>query len=97
MNDREGQTPPILAHKHPDEPFAFTPESLLREARRQKGAEAVAVPKVYRGAHAVTATCPGDRRAFGSGCQSHQYVACRRIFAERFGLAGHVGVRGRHG
>lgn len=46
MNDREGQTPPILAHKNPDEPSAFTPESLLREARRQKGAEAVAVPKV---------------------------------------------------
>ena len=46
MTEREGQTPPILAHKHPDEPSAFTPESLLREARRQKGADAVAVPKV---------------------------------------------------
>lgn len=46
MTEREGQTPPILAHKHPDEPSAFTPESLLREARRQKGAGAVAVPKV---------------------------------------------------
>src|SRR6056297_1950763 len=46
MTGREGQTPPILAHKHPDEPSAFTPESLLREARRQKGAGAVAVPKV---------------------------------------------------
>ena len=38
--------PPILAGKHHDAPSAFTPESLLREARRQKGAEAVAVPKV---------------------------------------------------
>lgn len=46
MSDREGQTPPILAGKHHDAPSAFTPESLLREARRQKGAEAVAVPKV---------------------------------------------------
>jgi len=46
MTEREGQTPPILAHKHTDEPSAFTPESLLREARRQKGAGAVAVPKV---------------------------------------------------
>lgn len=46
MNDREGQTPPILSEKHHDAPSAFTPESLLREARRQKGAEAVAVPKV---------------------------------------------------
>lgn len=46
MTEREGQTPPILAHKYPDEPSVFTPESLLREARRQMGAGAVAVPKV---------------------------------------------------
>jgi len=38
--------PPILADKHHETPSAFTPESLLREARRQKGAAAVAVPKV---------------------------------------------------
>jgi uridine phosphorylase len=43
--DGEGQ-PPILAHKHYHSPSAFTPESLLREARRQKGASAVSVPKV---------------------------------------------------
>jgi uridine phosphorylase len=46
MSAREGRTPPILAHKHHDEPSTFSPESLLREARRQKGADAVAVPKV---------------------------------------------------
>lgn len=44
MTSRE--MPPILADKHHDAPSAFTPESLLREARRQKGAEAVAVPKL---------------------------------------------------
>ncbi|MCR9178529.1 MAG: nucleoside phosphorylase [Alphaproteobacteria bacterium] len=44
MTSRE--MPPILANKDHDAPSAFTPESLLREARRQKGAEAVAVPKV---------------------------------------------------
>jgi len=38
--------PPILRDKHHAEPSTFTPESLLREARRQKGAAAVAVPKV---------------------------------------------------
>lgn len=38
--------PPILSDKHHDAPSAFTPESLLREARRQKGAGAVEVPKV---------------------------------------------------
>jgi uridine phosphorylase len=46
MSDHSEPTPPILAHKHYDEPSAFAPESLLREARRQKGADAVAVPKV---------------------------------------------------
>ena len=39
------ETPPILRDKHYNEPSAFTPESLLREARRQKGADKVAVPK----------------------------------------------------
>src|SRR4051794_41139380 len=40
------KTPPILSHKHYDQPSAFTPESLLREARRQRGRPAVAVPAV---------------------------------------------------
>ncbi|MDT8854980.1 nucleoside phosphorylase [Paracoccaceae bacterium Fryx2] len=39
------KTPPILRDKHHDAPSSFTPESLLREARRQKGADKVAVPK----------------------------------------------------
>jgi uridine phosphorylase len=38
--------PPILAHKHYTAPSAFAPESLLREARRQKGMPAVAVPEI---------------------------------------------------
>jgi hypothetical protein len=42
----QGQTPPILADKHHDAPSAFSPESLLRDARRQKGADAVAVPQI---------------------------------------------------
>lgn len=37
---------PLLQHKHHDAPSAFTPESLLREARRQKGLEVAAVPPV---------------------------------------------------
>jgi uridine phosphorylase len=37
---------PLLQHKRYDAPSAFTPESLLREARRQKGLEVVAVPAV---------------------------------------------------
>lgn len=46
MSAGEGTTPPILADKHHDAPSAFTPENLLREARRQKGADRVTVPKV---------------------------------------------------
>lgn len=38
--------PAILADKHYGSASAFTPESLLREARRQKGKPVAAVPKV---------------------------------------------------
>lgn len=40
------KAPPILSHKHYDAPSAFMPESLLREARRQKSLAAVAVPEI---------------------------------------------------
>ncbi|MBM2323305.1 MULTISPECIES: nucleoside phosphorylase [Roseobacteraceae] len=46
MSDATPPVPPILSDKHHESPSAFTPESLLREARRQKGADTVAVPKV---------------------------------------------------
>ncbi len=38
--------PPILAHKHHRAPSTFTPESLLREARRQRGLAEGRVPAV---------------------------------------------------
>lgn len=38
--------PPILRHKRYDQPSTFTPENLLREARRQKGLEEKQVPAV---------------------------------------------------
>ncbi len=38
--------PPILDHKHYDAPSVFTPESLLREARRQKELPSGQVPAV---------------------------------------------------
>jgi len=37
---------PILRHKHYEAPSAFTPENLLREARRQKGLSAGTVPAI---------------------------------------------------
>jgi uridine phosphorylase len=42
----ETKTPPILLHKYHQAPSAFSPESLLREARRQKGLANIAVPDI---------------------------------------------------
>ncbi len=46
MTLRPGQIAPIIADKHYDAPSAFTPENLLREARRQKGIAPASVPSV---------------------------------------------------
>lgn len=46
LRPTDDDAPPILAHKHYDSPSAFTPESLLREARRQKRAAVAEVPSV---------------------------------------------------
>ena len=46
MSEAFSPGPPILADKWTDEPSAFTPENLLREARRQKGLPAGRVPDV---------------------------------------------------
>ncbi len=44
MNDRD--LPPILRGKNHEAPSCFTPESLLREARRQKAAASEPVPDI---------------------------------------------------
>jgi uridine phosphorylase len=46
MPKSRSTTPPILADKYFDAPSAFTPESLLREARRQKRLTDGAVPAI---------------------------------------------------
>ena len=43
---RDDEKPPILANKHHAVASAFTPENLLREARRQKRIAAVPVPEI---------------------------------------------------
>jgi uridine phosphorylase len=43
---KQEPTPPILANKHHESASAFTPENLLREARRQKGLAHVEVPAI---------------------------------------------------
>jgi uridine phosphorylase len=47
INDRSPRVlPPILRDKHYSAPSAFTPESLLREARRQKAVPDTPVPEI---------------------------------------------------
>jgi uridine phosphorylase len=46
MAANEGGVPPILALKHYAQPSAFTPENLLREARRQKNIASSSVPDI---------------------------------------------------
>ena len=46
MSAKHGGIPPILAQKHYNTPSAFTPESLLREARRQKRISSTSIPAI---------------------------------------------------
>ena len=46
MPASRSNSPPILSRKHYNVPSAFTPEGLLREARRQKGLSVDAVPQL---------------------------------------------------
>ena len=46
MAANEGGVPPILAQKHYAQPSAFTPENLLREARRQKQVASSRIPDI---------------------------------------------------
>ncbi|WP_374546142.1 nucleoside phosphorylase [Rhodoblastus sp.] len=44
--EQETRLPPILRNKRPEADSVFTPEALLREARRQKGLQAGSVPEI---------------------------------------------------
>jgi hypothetical protein len=46
MSASEAKEPPILQHKRYGAPSAFTPENLLRQARRQKRLPDIAVPDI---------------------------------------------------
>jgi uridine phosphorylase len=46
MSVNDGDDPPILTQKHYSVPSAFTPENLLREARRQKRVPAGNIPAI---------------------------------------------------
>ena len=77
--------PPILRAKHTDAPSTFSAEGLLREARRQKGVEAGAVPEV------CLLDPDGDvvRRLIAEGrCQPEPRWACYHSAMYRFTAAG---------
>ena len=92
MSDATPAVPPILSDKHHESPSAFTPESLLREARRQKGADTAAVPKV------CLLDTDGDivRQLRADGhAQRHQGWVCYHTDMWVFDLGGHeIGVVG---
>jgi len=46
MAVNDGEVPPILAQKHYTQPSAFTPENLLREARRQRRVPHSSIPEI---------------------------------------------------
>ena len=46
MGNESHPVPPILSNKNYEAPSVFTPENILREARRQKGLGAASVPAV---------------------------------------------------
>src|SRR5260370_2397084 len=46
MAVNDGGVPPVLAQKHYTHPSAFTPENLLREARRQKRITGSSIPDI---------------------------------------------------
>jgi len=83
---------PLLAHKHHDSPSAFTPESLLREARRQKAIGAASVPEV------CVLDPDGDivRRMTASGhARRHDGWACYHTTLHVITLEGHqIGIVG---
>lgn len=88
----DDETSPILTHKHHDLPSAFTPESLLREARRQKAIGSASVPEV------CVLDPDGDivRRMTASGqARRHDGWACYHTDLHIVTLDGHeIGVVG---
>jgi Uridine phosphorylase len=77
---------PILSHKHYNAPSVFTPESLLREARRQKNLPVTAVPNI------CVLDPDGDivRHLRAAGCSVHDAAwACYHTALDRFQFDGH--------
>jgi uridine phosphorylase len=85
--------PPILDNKQASQPSAFAPTALLREARRQKGIAAVAVPSV------CILDPDGDlvRQLRRTGAaKPFAGWPCYHTELDTFSLAGHqVGIVGR--
>ena len=86
-------TPPILDNKHTTSPSVFAPAALLREARRQKSLDSMAVPSV------CILDPDGDLvRTLRAAQKTEQFEGwpCYHTELDYFSLAGHeVGIVGR--
>lgn len=83
---------PILADKHYDQPSVFTPEGLLRKARRQKGLPAGTVPAICMldpgGDLANSLQATGHGRAHPSWACYHTTIVTAAAAGITFGVVG---------
>ena len=87
-------TPPILDNKRISSPSMFTPSALLREARRQKNLEPVAVPGVCildpDGDLVRTLRAAGSTRRFEGWPCYHTEMDCFSLGGREVGIVGRV-------
>lgn len=87
-------TTPILSQKHYDDPSIFTPENLLREARRQKGLPTQPVPEMCildpDGDLVDYLRATGQAQPHPSWACYHTTLLTWELDGSRFGIIGRV-------
>lgn len=87
-------TPPLLRDKDHGAPSAFTPESLLREAQRQTGAERVAVPQICLLIQMAISSARSVRRAARGGMRDGSVITrtlgCSILRGQEIGVVGYA-------
>lgn len=92
MAVKDGGIPPILAHKLYAQPSAFTPENLLREARRQKRITDCGIPEICvldpDGDIVRSLLARGEARLESAWACYHTQLYCFRCGGIDFGIVG---------
>jgi uridine phosphorylase len=92
MAENYGGVPPILAQKHYAQPSAFTPENLLREARRQKQIAPSNIPDICildpDGDMVRSLLARGEARLEPGWACYHTQLYCFRHGGIDFGIVG---------